>query len=125
MVRPAYHTHCAARWVGVRTYIRLALASVGRARFAGHPHRCTARESGSVYADHNKSDRNNAAGIARIMQTGWYRQVQVKSPHIALPLLETREALHHQLALLERRVRQLAKEHKQTSRFMTVPGVVR
>jgi transposase len=29
----------------------------------------------------NKSDRNDAAGIARIMQTGWYREVQVKSPH--------------------------------------------
>jgi len=23
----------------------------------------------------NKSDRNDAAGIARIMQTGWYREV--------------------------------------------------
>jgi transposase len=131
----------------------------------------------------NKSDRNDAAGIARIMQTGWYRQVQVKSPHshairgllnsrallvkvqrdlenqvrgllksagliigrakdgvfatrtkqllapqadlgaIALPLLEAREAIHQQLTRLERRVRQLAKEHKQTSAFMTVPGV--
>jgi transposase len=29
----------------------------------------------------NKSDRNDAVGIARIMQTGWYREVQVKSPH--------------------------------------------
>jgi transposase len=28
----------------------------------------------------NKSDRNDAAGIARIMQTGWYREVQIKSP---------------------------------------------
>jgi transposase len=26
----------------------------------------------------NKSDRNDAAGIARIMQAGWYREVQVK-----------------------------------------------
>lgn len=25
----------------------------------------------------NKSDRNDAAGIARIMQTGWYREVRV------------------------------------------------
>jgi transposase len=131
----------------------------------------------------NKSDRNDAAGIARIMQTGWYRQVQIKSPHshairgllnsrwllvkvqrdlenqvrgllkssgliigrakdgvfsgrtkallaphaelaaIALPLLEAREAIHQQLGQLERRVRQLAREHKQTSAFMTVPGV--
>lgn len=117
------------------------------------------------------------------MQTGWYRQVQVKSPHshairgllnsrallvkvqrdlenqlrgllksagliigrakdgvfsartkellatqtdlaaIALPLLEARAAIHQQLALLERRVRQLAKEHAQTRAFMTVPGI--
>ena len=27
----------------------------------------------------NKSDRNDAAGIARIMQAGWYREVQIKS----------------------------------------------
>src|SRR5450755_4075452 len=131
----------------------------------------------------NKTDRNDAAGIARIMQTGWYRQVQIKSPHshairgllnsrallvkvqrdlenqlrgllksagliigrakdgvfstrikdllatqtdlaaIALPLLQAREAIHHQLALLERRVCQLAKEHAQTRAFMTVPGI--
>ena len=131
----------------------------------------------------NKSDRNDAAGIARIMQTGWYRQVQIKSPHshairgllnsrallvkvqrdlenqlrgllksagliigrakdgvfsartkallvaqtdlaaIALPLLEAREAIHQQLALLERRVRKLAKEHVQTRAFMSVPGI--
>ena len=27
----------------------------------------------------NKSDRNDAIGLARIMQTGWYKEVQVKS----------------------------------------------
>ena len=27
----------------------------------------------------NKSDRNDAVGLARIMQTGWYKEVQVKS----------------------------------------------
>ncbi|MEK9725204.1 MAG: transposase [Rhodospirillaceae bacterium] len=26
----------------------------------------------------NKSDRNDAAGLARIMQTGWYKEVRVK-----------------------------------------------
>jgi transposase len=26
----------------------------------------------------NKSDRNDASGIARIMQTGWFKAVQVK-----------------------------------------------
>jgi transposase len=28
----------------------------------------------------NKSDRHDVAGIARIMQTGWYREVHAKSP---------------------------------------------
>ena len=27
----------------------------------------------------NKSDRNDAAGIARIMQTGWFKEVRVKN----------------------------------------------
>ncbi len=27
----------------------------------------------------NKSDRNDAVGLARIMQHGWYKEVQVKS----------------------------------------------
>ncbi len=27
----------------------------------------------------NKSDRNDAVGLARIMQAGWYKEVQVKS----------------------------------------------
>jgi transposase len=26
----------------------------------------------------NKSDRNDAIGIARIMQTGWFKEVHVK-----------------------------------------------
>jgi transposase len=26
----------------------------------------------------NKSDRNDAVGIARIMQCGWYKEVRVK-----------------------------------------------
>ena len=29
----------------------------------------------------NKSDRNDAAGIARIMQTGWFKEVRVKDLH--------------------------------------------
>ena len=28
----------------------------------------------------NKTDRNDARGIAQIMRTGWYRAVHVKSP---------------------------------------------
>ena len=30
----------------------------------------------------NKSDRNDAFGVARIMQCGWYKEVQVKSAHV-------------------------------------------
>ncbi len=131
----------------------------------------------------NKSDRNDAMGIARIMQTGWYREVQIKSPDshatrallnsrallvkikrdlenqirgllkveglvigrakegvfsrrvaallsdrpdmsaIIVPLLTVRESVRQQLAVLERRVRQLAKETPLMRTFMTVPGV--
>ena len=42
----------------------------------------------------NKSDRNDAAGIARIMQAGWYKAVEVKSV-----------ACHEVRALLNRRSR--------------------
>jgi hypothetical protein len=33
----------------------------------------------------NKSDRNTAAGIARIMQTGWFKEVRVKDLKSRLP----------------------------------------
>jgi transposase len=42
---------------------------------------------------------------------------------IALPLMEAREAIHQQLTLIERRVRQLAKENTQARAFMSVPGI--
>src|SRR5262245_51221133 len=40
----------------------------------------------------NKSDRNDAFGIARIMQCGWYKEVRVKSldSHAMRALLESR-----------------------------------
>ncbi len=43
----------------------------------------------------NKSDRNDAAGIARIMQAGWYKAVQVKSVacHEIRALLNSRALL--------------------------------
>ena len=42
----------------------------------------------------NKSDRNDAAGIARIMQCGWYREVCVKDldSHAIRALLSSRAA---------------------------------
>ncbi len=59
----------------------------------------------------NKSDRNDAAGIARIMQTGWYRQVQVKSPrsHGIRALLHSRALLVKIKRDLENQIRGLLK----------------
>ena len=59
----------------------------------------------------NKSDRNDAAGLARIMQAGWYKEVQVKS----LPCHEIRAVLNSRALLvkvkrdLENQVRGLLK----------------
>ncbi len=62
----------------------------------------------------NKSDRNDAVGIApRIMQCGWYVE----------PLLKTREAIGRQIADLDRKVLRLARSTPQVRRFMTVPGI--
>jgi transposase len=43
----------------------------------------------------NKSDRNDAVGIARIMQTGWFKEVRVKGPdsHSVRALLASRALL--------------------------------
>jgi transposase len=131
----------------------------------------------------NKSDRNDAAGIARIMQTGWFKEVRVKDldshaikallvsrallvkikrdienqvrgllknlglvigrakmnvfamraaeladarPELAAavePLLKAREAVGEQIADLDRKVMQLARNDAQVRRFMTAPGV--
>ena len=59
----------------------------------------------------NKSDRNDAVGLARIMQCGWYKEVQVKS----LPCHEVRAALNSRALLvkikrdLENQIRGLLK----------------
>jgi transposase len=45
----------------------------------------------------NKSDRNDAVGLARIMQCGWYKQVQVKS----LPCHEVRAVLNSRALLVK------------------------
>ena len=59
----------------------------------------------------NKSDRNDAVGIARIMQTGWYREVQVKSPHshAIRALLHSRALLVKIRRDLENQIRGLLK----------------
>ncbi len=59
----------------------------------------------------NKSDRNDAVGLARIMQCGWYKEVQVKS----LPCHEIRAMLNSRALLvkikrdLENQIRGLLK----------------
>jgi transposase len=45
----------------------------------------------------NKSDRNDAVGLARIMQAGWYKEVQIKS----LPCHEVRAVLNSRAQLVK------------------------
>jgi len=59
----------------------------------------------------NKSDRNDAVGIARIMQAGWYREVQVKrlSCHAVRAVLNSRALLVKMKGDLENQIRGLLK----------------
>jgi transposase len=59
----------------------------------------------------NKSDRNDAAGIARIMQTGWFKEVRVKDldSHAIRALLASRALLVKLKRDVENQVRGLLK----------------
>jgi transposase len=59
----------------------------------------------------NKSDRNDAAGIARIMQCGWYKEVRVKAldSHAVRALLSSRALLVQIKRDLENQIRGLLK----------------
>ena len=59
----------------------------------------------------NKSDRNDAIGIARIMQTGWYREVRVKDldSHAIKGLLASRALLVKIRRDIENQIRGLLK----------------
>ena len=59
----------------------------------------------------NKSDRNDAIGIARIMQTGWFKEVHVKDidSHMVRALLASRALLVKIKRDLENHVRGLLK----------------
>jgi transposase len=59
----------------------------------------------------NKSDRNDAAGIARIMQTGWFKEVRLKGfdSHAVRALLTTRAMLVKIKRDLENQIRGLLK----------------
>ena len=60
----------------------------------------------------NKSDRNDAIGIARIMQTGWFKEVHVKDidSHSVRALLASRALLVKIKRDLENHVRGLLKK---------------
>jgi transposase len=81
-----------------------------QAGIARHLHRCQACQSRSEDAD-NKSDRNDAVGIARIMQCGWYKEVRVKDldSHAIKTLLVSRALLVKIKRDLENQVRGLLK----------------
>ena len=59
----------------------------------------------------NKSDRNDAVGIARIMQTGWYREVRVKAldSHAIKAILVSRALLVKIKRDIENQIRGLLK----------------
>jgi len=59
----------------------------------------------------NRSDRNDAAGIARIMQTGWFKEVRVKDldSHTVKALLASRALLVKINRDLENQIRGLLK----------------
>jgi transposase len=59
----------------------------------------------------NKTDRNDAAGLAQLMRMGWYREVQVKqlSAHGDGALLASRALLVRQRCELENQIRGLMK----------------
>ena len=59
----------------------------------------------------NKNDRNDAIGIARIMQTGWFKEVHVKDidSHSVRALLASRALLVKIKRDLENHVRGLLK----------------
>ncbi len=61
----------------------------------------------------NKSDRNDAVGLARIMQCGWYKEVQVKrlSCHEIRAVLNSRAQLVKIKRDLENQIRGLLKNH--------------
>ena len=69
------------------------------------------RVSLSLAAMRNKTDRNDARGLAQILRTGWYRRVHVKSlhSHQVRALLASRKAILKKFVDLENELRGLLK----------------
>jgi transposase len=81
---------------------------------AGLPAVCleTRRAKAAMGAMPNKTDRNDARGIAQIVRTGWYRAVHVKSPACRSwrALLAARRLVLNKLRDIENGVRALLRE---------------
>jgi transposase len=69
------------------------------------------RVSAALAAMRNKTDRNDARGIAQILRTGWYSRVHVKSlqSHQLRLLLSSRKAVLSKCVDLENELRGLLK----------------
>lgn len=67
--------------------------------------------SATLQAMRNKTDRNDARGLAQILRTGWYRTVHVKSAasHQARALLSSRKVVLSKCCDLENELRGLLK----------------
>jgi transposase len=81
---------------------------------AGLPAVCieTRRAKAAMGAMPNKTDRNDARGIAHIMRTGWYRAVHVKSPACRSwrALLAARRLVPNKMRDVENGLRALLRE---------------
>jgi transposase len=81
---------------------------------AGLPAMCieTRRAKAAMGAMPNKTDRNDARGIAQIIRTGWYRAVHVKSPACRSwrALLTARRLVLNKMRDLENGLRALLRE---------------
>ena len=67
--------------------------------------------SSALSAMRNKTDRNDARGIAQILRTGWYSRVHVKSfdSHLIRALLTSRKAVLKKCVDLENEIRGLIR----------------
>ena len=81
---------------------------------AGLPAVCieTRRAKAAMGAMPNKTDRNDARGLAQIIRTGWYRAVHVKSPTCRSwrALLTARRLVLNKMRDLENGLRALLRE---------------
>jgi transposase len=82
-----------------------------------------------LQAQINKTDRNDARGMAQMMRAGLFRPVHVKtlrSQKLRMLLLthrKVRRVLREQFSILHRRLLAIVRDDEVCRRLMTVPGV--